>query len=218
MMTNYARLSALIPMLVALATGCVGYRTYSDPAVDMYDLYREEHVLREAVVPTRSRVKVRYVVNTAHYVRDVLQEPVSARWPGLEWRARQTIEDVGLFKPQNIGPEIEPPDYCFIFNIDIRDTDKPWLTSGLIWPFFRTREYHVRLAVLDAKGHEFAAYVGSAETFEARHIFVFWLTPFYCPAWADRAARRSAFHALAVKLITDREKFVSLEPKTERGE
>ncbi|MFW6157741.1 MAG: hypothetical protein ACOC8E_00115 [Planctomycetota bacterium] len=187
---------ASIPVLLALA-GCAGYTTHSDPAADRYDA-----TIQAAPAKPTDHV-VRCTVHVAHRVGDELDEPVSADWPRYQTLAHQAIETMGVFRPGNIRRHSPRPDYHFVFDISIEDTAEPGLCSGLIIPFYRTRTIEGRLQVLDEQGAPFAAYVASAGAFQYRHPFVFFLTPFCWPGWAERRARDRVFRALAVKLTED---------------
>jgi|GEM_PF-3197023 len=192
-------------LFAALGAGCIGYRTYHDYDADGYKAALLEG-RGEEPAPTAKRV--RFAVNVAVYVGGELAEPVSARHEAVEKLARRTICDMGIFKPENVGGSVDRPDYQFIFDLRMETTREPGVFSGLILPFFRTRQRIVRLQVLDEKGQPFASYTAASETFQARHILLFWLTPFYWPGQAEGNARRDLFKALAVKLITDREEFL----------
>lgn len=194
-----------VALFAALGTGCMGYRTYHDSAADRYNAVL--HADRgEGPAPTEK--SVRFALNVVAYVGGELAEPVSTRHEAIEKLARRTICDMGIFKPENVGDSVERPDYQFIFDVQIETTREPGVFSGLILPFFRTRQRIVRLQVLDERGQPFASYTAASETFQARHVLLFWLTPFYWPGQAERNARRDVFKALAVKLITDREEFL----------
>jgi hypothetical protein len=133
---------------------------------------------------------------------------VSTEWKDLAELARRAVVDIGAFEESNVGRAVERPDFHFIFEIRIESTDEPWLPSGLIWPFYREREYTVRVHVLDKKGQLCSDYIASSGTFQARHIFLVPFTPFYWPGRAERAARRSVFEALSAKLVVDRKGFL----------
>ena len=202
-MIRRLRLLGVVPLVAALVAGCISY-------VDKVDRAAVEPLLNpRAVAAPLNSPTARYSVNAAHYVREVLDEPVSVSRPSLQRLARATVLESRAFQAEHVGRAVESPDYYFIFDVSIRDTNKPWVTSGLILPFFRSREYTVNLNVLDKKGDLFTHYTGTAEVFEARHVFLFWLTPFYLPGRADWRARVAAFEAIAVKVSKDREKFIT---------
>ena len=113
-----------------------------------------------------------------------------------------------IFNGAHIATDTADADYHFVFNVKIHTTQEPGLFSGLILPFYRSREYSVSLQVLDEKGDPFSTYVSSAEMFEMRHIIFLPLSPFYLPFFANRNARRNIFEALSVKLINDRKEFL----------
>lgn len=202
-MTRGLRWLGLVPLAAALLAGCISYVDHHDPAADAPLLDAK------AVIPPLNSPTARYSVTTVHYIRDRVAEPVSMDRPSLEKLARATVAESRAFDPERLGMLMESPDYTFVFDVRIRDTDKPWVTSGLIWPFFRSREYVVSLDVLNKKGELFAHYTGTAETFEARQVLLFWLTPFYLPPRADYKARVMAFRAVAVKVQKDRQKFLT---------
>ena len=194
-----------VALCAALGAGCIGYRTHHDSAADRYKAAVRPGQGEE---PAPTDKRVRFAVNVAVYVGGELAEPVSTRHKAIEKLARRTICDMGIFKPENVGDSVERPDYQFIFDVRIETTREPGVFSGLILPFFQTRQRIVRLQVLDEKGQPFASYTAASETFQARHTLLFWLTPFYWPGQAERNARGDLFKALAVKLITDREEFL----------
>jgi hypothetical protein len=199
-MTERQASSAAFVLLAALSAGCVGYREYHDLAADRYP-----DALPTAG-PTAPDARARLVVHVREFVRDELQLPVSRPRPEFRALARRTVEALALFKAEHIGRDVVRPDFFFIFNVDLRSTDKPVLVSGLILPFYRAREITARAQVLDAAGRPVTHAVASAQTFEVRHLFLLPATPFNWPPSAGRRARRSVFHALAVKLAARRDR------------
>ncbi len=197
---------ALLGLLALGATGCMGYRDHYDLDADRY----KSDVLGTAsgAESPRTQRTARPVVHVACFVAGERVEPVSAPWPTLEALAARTVRDMGVFEPENTGRDVVHPDYLFVFDVRIEISQEPGLFSGLILPFYRVERTTVRLQVLDDQGEPFANYITSAETFEARHIFLLPLTPFYWPGSAERRARRGLFEALAVKLVADRKEFL----------
>jgi len=186
----------ILPAVLALV-GCAGHPTYYDRAADRY----EEAIAGERPEPT-DRV-VRCTVHVTNLVDGEVFGTVSAEWPGYRELAHETVEAMGVFEPDNVRRRVSRPDYHFVFEISIEDSARPRPLSGLIIPFIRTREIKGRLQVLDERGGPFASYFASAASYEYRHPLVFFLTPFYWPARAERQARERVFRALAVKLIED---------------
>jgi len=182
--------------------GCVGYRTY-------YAL--ESHMYAEAMrepVPGKTAKTVRYTVNITRSVAGRPPESVSAKSPEIDALARRAIEDMRIFDKGNIRPNPEQADYHFVFDVRIDDTTAPGALSGAIFPFHRSRETTVRLAVLNARGELFSHYTASAETRETRHVLLFPFTLFWPPGRAESRARRSIFEAIAVRLIEDSKEFL----------
>jgi len=181
-------------LLIPLA-GCVGTVGYYDRAADDYS------AAVAAPKPVATDHSVRYVVNFERRTQHETLTPVSVVPPEYNRWARGIIKDTGVFKRENIHRRTERPDYYFIFNVTERTTGEPGTFTGILIPFFRTRETIVRLHVLDSAGRPAADFVGSGESFYARHTFLLPATPFYWPGASEFRAQRNAFRAVAVKAI-----------------
>ncbi len=182
--------------------GCVGYRTY-------YAL--ESHMHAEAMrepLPGKTAKTIRYTVNITHTPAFRSPDSVSPKLPEFDALARRAIEDMRIFDKKNISPNTERADYHFVFDVQIEDSFPPGAFSGAIFPFHRTRETTVRLAVLNARGEVFSNYMASAATREVRHALLLPFAPFWPPGRAESRARRSIFEAIAVRLIEDSKEFL----------
>ncbi len=189
-------------LLVLLVPGCVGYLGHTDAAAGKY----VEVVCATRPIPSDKRV--RCTLNVAYAVAGAPAAIERAESRELNALMRRTIDDMNIFPVKNVGSKVERPDYHFVFNVRIESTRKPCVFSGLILPFYRTREYTVTLQILDEKGQPFSNYAASSEVSETRHLFLLPFTPFFWPARTEALARRSAFEALSVKLVTDRKEFL----------
>jgi len=186
-------MSLAAAVLCLLAAGCMGWRDHHDPAADRYP-----GALGAGPPPQRG---ARVTVNVARFVAGRLDEPVSAPHPQIEGLARRTVREAG-FRPVEGGGEVARR---FLFDVRIDVTHEPGLLSGLILPFYRTRQVTAQLQVLDGQGRPAVDHTASAASCEARHLLLLPLTPFCRPGPADREATESVFEALSVKLLDNRD-------------
>ena len=194
---------AVLALLLALgAAGCVGFTGYYDSDADRY-----ADVLRQPAPPPCDK-KVRYTVNVEYYVGGERSGIRREEREKLRALACRTVIDMRMFRIKNIYSSHRGPDCDFIFDVTVTSTGDPGLLAGLILPFLRTREYSVKLRVLNRAGEVIAHYAASAAMSEARHILLFFLAPFYSPSRADDRAAANVFKALSVKLIRDSKEFL----------
>jgi len=196
----------LTVLLVFGVAGCVGFTGYYDADADRY-----ADVLRRPPPPPCDK-KVRYTVNIEYYVGGDRAGIRREEREKLRALACRTVIDTRIFKIKNIYSSHWDPDCEFIFDVTITDTGTPGLLAGMIVPFLRTREYSVRLRVLNRAGEVIVHYAASAAMLEARHTLLFFLAPFYPPSCADDRTVSNVFKALSVKLIRDCKDF--LQPQT----
>jgi hypothetical protein len=189
--------------LAAMLSGCrVAYRDHYDRATDRY---REVRRTTESLASDR---RVRYTVHTTTFLGDDLVEPVSVTSEAYDRLARGVITRMRLFQPDRVSRDSAPADYHFIFHITEHTTRSASLFSGLLLPFFRSRNYRVTLHVLDENGDPFATYAASSEVFEMRHFVLLPAAPFYLPGSAEHNARHNLFRSLVLQLIRDRKEFL----------